>query len=120
LPLPAGDGPSGFVPRLPAPTLALKARDGRLLQPAPSRRPGIRPVSYKPITARVHRPVAAPGTGTAVPAGYVDAAHLAARLGVPEALIVHRATRSPASLPTHVLVDGRPYFDPTTLPGVPQ
>lgn len=110
------------MPRLPAPTIALKARDGKLLEPKPTSRylQGIRPVRYTPVTPRARRPAAAPGTGTSVPTGHVDAAHLAARLGVPEAVVVHRAKRNTGGLPPHVLVDGRPYFDPTHLPGVPE
>ena len=108
------------MPRLPAPSITLKAHEGRLLEPAPTSRhlQGIRPVSYAPIAQRLPRQADVLGKGAAIPAGWVDAAHLAGHLGVPEALIVYRAAHRPSSVPPHVLVDGRPYFSPVTLTGV--
>ncbi|MBD3777681.1 MAG: hypothetical protein IE923_00250 [Micrococcales bacterium] len=54
-----------------------------------------------------------------VPAGYVDVTVAARVLDRPEALLIYRAQPHPELLPPHVLVDGRPHFRRTDLPGVP-
>lgn len=112
------------MPRLPQPSLALKGHHGHLLEPVPLTRPaGVQPISYRPVAARVVRSAARAmdlvSTTKTVPFGYVDVAVAATALGRPQELLVLRALNSPQRLPRHVVVDGRPFFDPTDLPGVP-
>jgi hypothetical protein len=58
-------------------------------------------------------------TATTVPFGYVDVAVAVKALGRPQELLVLRARSTPQRLPRHVVADGRLFFDPIDLPGVP-
>lgn len=111
------------MPRLPEPTLALKAHHGRLLEPLPlTRSAGVHPTSYRPVARRVVRSAGKPGlrdTASCVPAGYVDVTVAATALSRPVDLLLLRARTGSARLTRHVVVGGHLYFDPTDLPGAP-
>lgn len=108
------------MPRLPPPSITVRTHRGRVLDPLPVNPllAGIRPTSYRPVPRRTLRPVKQ-AAATPVPAGYVDVAVAASLLDRPEHLLTYRALHHPQELPPHVLVDGRPYFRRTDLPGVP-
>ncbi|MFF1530293.1 hypothetical protein [Cellulomonas sp. NPDC058312] len=105
--------------RLPLPTITLATDGHGLLQPAPQQRQlhGIRTSSYRPVRARASVRAQSASSCATVPAGYVDAAAFAAARDWPESVVVYRALRAPEKLPVHVVVDGRPYFPVSSLPG---
>ncbi len=109
------------MPRLPPPNITVRTHRGRLLEPMPASPliAGIHPTRYRPVAPRTLRPATQSAAVMPVPAGYVDAAVAARALDRPEALLIYRAQHHPELLPPHVLVDGRPHFRRTDLPGVP-